>query len=168
MVVCPQQPAPVLISSGSQFIDWQPSTTIKHNGPLLGPVVFVSDLARETKPRPERTPGSERTAGMNCFMPAAVRTARAWKRERGLQGRFPPAPPFTRARIVSGPFSLCVSPGRRGGVLRAVCGQIPRNRPDFAPIPSLFSVSPAGRRNGWLLKFNDLRAAVHCQPRRCH
>jgi len=34
--------------------------------------------------------GVEPTRGMNCFMPNAVRPASACRRERGLQGRFPP------------------------------------------------------------------------------
>jgi hypothetical protein len=104
----------VLISSESQSAHGQLSATIKRQGPLSGPLAFVSDLARESQPRPGRTSGSERTAGLNCFMPAAERTARACKRERGLQGRFPPAPPLQRARVVSGAFSFGVPPGTAG------------------------------------------------------
>jgi hypothetical protein len=37
---------------------------------------------------------------MNCFMPAAERTARAFKRERGLQGRFPPAPSISYQSVI--------------------------------------------------------------------
>src|SRR5690606_22769874 len=58
--------------------------------------------------------GVERTADMNYFMSAAVRPASACKRERGLQGRFPPAPPYTRARIVSGSFFLPEIPAPHG------------------------------------------------------
>ena len=86
-------------------------------------------------------------------------------RSKVMSEPIPPAPPFTRARIVSGPFSLCVSPGKRGDVLRVAVGRSTRNRPLFASTTSLFSVWPAGRRSGWLLKFNDLRARVRGQPR---
>ncbi|NBQ96115.1 MAG: hypothetical protein EBU15_12335 [Betaproteobacteria bacterium] len=41
----PQELAPVLISSESQSAHGQPSATIKRQGPLSGPLAFVSDLA---------------------------------------------------------------------------------------------------------------------------
>lgn len=77
----------------------------------------------------------------------------------------PPSPPFTRARIVSGPFSFGVSPGKRGDMLRVTWRPISPKWPISGREPSLFSVCPAGRRKWWFSKINDLHAPVRSQPR---
>ena len=147
------------------FEPWCRGTTIKSKRPHPGPLAFGRAHARESKPRPGRTPGSERTAGMNCFMPGAERTACACRRKRGLQGRFPPAPPFTRARKFSGPFSFGFSPGKRGAVLRVTWRPRCPKWPFSGREPSLFSVWLAGRRRGCHSEISDLNAPVRRQPR---
>ena len=75
-------------------------------------------------------------------------------------------PPYTRARIVSGPFFLAVSLGKCAEVLRVTLGQNTLISLFSAPEPSLFSVWPAGRLRRGANKINNLHAPVRCQPRR--
>ena|GEM_PF-1554722 len=80
--------------------------------------------------------------------------------------RGPRPPPYTKARIVSGPFFLAVSLGKRAEVLRVTLGQNTLISLFSAPEPSLFSVWPAGRLRRGANKINNLHAPVRCQPRR--
>src|SRR6218665_383837 len=72
---------------------------------------------------------------------------------------------YTRARTVSGPFFLGFPGGKCADVLGGAISRDAQNRPLSRPEPSLFSVWSAGRRRKGSCKINNLRAAVHCQPR---
>jgi hypothetical protein len=156
---CPQQPAQALISSGGQSAQGQPSATIKRKGLPRKGWPFAFDHASHEGIEPA---GHGASPGFRRALLAAGRARRACRPVAGRSRRLHHLP---WARIVSGPFSSCVSPGKRADVLRVARGRSTRNRPLLASTPSLFSVWPAGRRSGWLFKFNHLRARVRCQPK---
>ena len=150
-------PEALLSGPVSGFFLGRPSATINRQGPHQGPLAFGSDRVWESNPRDA---GRERGFGEHGSPPRA-RAGHAGPAP-GDSRRLNPS--SIRARIVSGPFSLCVSPEKRADVLRVAADRSTRNRPLFASAPSLFSVWSAGRRSGRLCKFNRLRARVRCQP----